>query len=247
MAAILAVAAAALAGTGAAEAANFSVNPTQIYLTRTTASALLTLRNDSQETLRFQLTAFAWSQSRSGEMTLEPTGEVVFFPALLTLKPGEERRVRVGTAQQAQATERTYRLFVEELPPLETTAGGAAVRVLTRMGIPIFVQPPDGAPRITLDGLAVHEGRLQFTVANGGSVHAVPSSIVARASDAGGAVLFERSVAGWYVLAGGRRDFEVELPADACGRASSYAVHVTFEESTISSTVAAPPGGCSAP
>ena len=88
-------------GTGSADAATFSVNPTQIFLTGKSGSALLTLRNDSSELLRFQLSAFSWQQSASGELQLGPTKDVVFFPALLSLKPGEERRVRIGSLAPA--------------------------------------------------------------------------------------------------------------------------------------------------
>jgi fimbrial chaperone protein len=83
---------------GAASAATFTVDPTQIFLSGRTGSVLLTLRNDSNETLQFQLSVFAWNQSASGEMLLEPTEDIVFFPTLLTLKPKDSRRVRVASA-----------------------------------------------------------------------------------------------------------------------------------------------------
>ena len=115
---------AALLVGASASAATFSVNPTQIYLSGRTTSALLTLRNDSTETLRFQLSAFAWNQSATGEILLEPTQDVVFFPALLTLKQGEERRIRVGSTVSPGAIEKTYRIFVEELPAAGVTRRG---------------------------------------------------------------------------------------------------------------------------
>ena len=74
---------------------------------------LLTLRNESNETLQFQLSVFAWTQSPLGQMELEPTEDVVFFPTLLTLKPKETRRVRVGSATPQDVREKTYRIFVE--------------------------------------------------------------------------------------------------------------------------------------
>src|SRR5262245_19592751 len=142
-----------------ASAATFSVNPTQIFLAGRTTSTLLTLRNDSTETLRFQLSVFEWQQGAGGEIELRPTQDVVFFPALLTLNAGEERRVRVGSTVAAGGTEKTYRIFVEELPA-ESQGDATQVRVLTKMGIPIFIRPEKESSGATLAGLGLHEGTL---------------------------------------------------------------------------------------
>jgi len=42
-----------------AAAATFTVDPTQIFLSGRSGSVLLTLRNESNETLQFQLSVFA--------------------------------------------------------------------------------------------------------------------------------------------------------------------------------------------
>ena len=137
-----------------ASASSFNVNPTQIFLTGKATSALLTIRNDSDDTLRFQLSAFAWDQSATGELLLEPTTDVVFYPALLTLAPKEERKIRVGRTAPAGNVEKTYRIFVEELPALdESGVNGAAVRMLTKMGVPIFVRPARETATATVSGL----------------------------------------------------------------------------------------------
>ena len=92
--------------TSEAVAATFTVEPTQIVLSGRKSSVLLTLKNDSAEPLRFELSVFSWSQSPSGEMSLEPTDDIVFFPALLTIAPGESRHVRVGSATSATRARR---------------------------------------------------------------------------------------------------------------------------------------------
>ena len=66
-AALLTIAVAAgLCAAAPAGAATFSVNPTQVYLEGRTTTALVTLRNDSTEVMRFQVTAFTWQQSPAG-------------------------------------------------------------------------------------------------------------------------------------------------------------------------------------
>ncbi len=236
--------AAAIGLASPADAATFNVNPTQIFLTGKNGSALLSLKNNSDQPLRFQLTAFTWNQGARGEMELEPTTDVVFFPALLSLKPGEERKVRVGGVAAGGPREKTYRIFVEELPSVEATAPGAAVKVLTKMGIPIFVRPASERTVATLDGVTAAAGHVRFTVANGGTVHVVPQDIKVRTKDAAGATLLDQAVPGWYVLAGGRREFDVELPAAACGSIASISVEAQIDGKAVTRTIAAPGGAC---
>jgi fimbrial chaperone protein len=239
------VAAALLVLTSAsgASAATFTVNPTQIFLSGRTTTALLTLRNDSEETLRFQLTAFAWQQTPSGELALTATEDVVFFPALLTLAPKEERRIRVGTTVGAAAQERTYRIFVEELPAADGTKENA-VRVLTKMGIPIFIRPAKEVATADLRELAVRDAAFYFSVHNRGTVHFVPQRVVVRALGSSGEKLAEHDAKAWYILAGGRRDFEIPLPPADCGRVASLTVDVQFETNVVKESLQTPGGTC---
>lgn len=227
---------------GAATAATFTVDPTQIHLSGRTGSVLLTLRNESDETLQFQLSVFAWGQSPTGEMQLEPTDDIVFFPTLLTLKPKETRRVRVGSATTQDAREKTYRIFVEELPPLNNNAG-SGIRVLTKMGIPIFVQPVKEVATATLSDLRQQDGTLRFTLANAGTVHVVPQSIKVRGLT-GSNTAFDRDLEGWYVLAGGRREFDMALPKNACAQVTSIVVDIQFASGKLQERLQTPTGAC---
>jgi fimbrial chaperone protein len=242
-AALLTIAVAAgLCAAAPAGAATFSVNPTQVYLEGRTTTALVTLRNDSTEVMRFQVTAFTWQQSPAGEIELAPTQDVVFFPALVALKPGEERKIRVGTTSAAAATEKTYRVFVEELPPADSVNNGSEVRVLTKMGIPIFVRPAKAAEGARVTGLALNGSAVHFALANAGNVHLVPQQVVVRGAAGDGSPLFDETVAAWYILAGGRRDFDVAIPAAACDRLATITVEAKFEGTSARETLQAPKG-----
>src|SRR5207253_10011104 len=126
----------------------------------------LTLRNDGAETVRYRVSATSWNQSSRGELQLSPTSEVLFFPALFSLRPGEERNVRVGVGTPFGLVEKTYRVFVEELPPTERPAQPSSeVRVLTRVGVPVFLQPLRAVERRSIEGLEARGGRASFRVA----------------------------------------------------------------------------------
>jgi fimbrial chaperone protein len=229
-----------LAAGPVASAATFTVDPTQIFLSNRTGSVLLTLHNESMDTLNFQLSVFSWEQSSSGEMQLRPTQDIVFYPPLLTLKPSEIRRVRVGTATSFDAREKTYRIFVEELPPPSAPKG---VRVLTKMGIPIFLRPAKEVATVTLADLGQQDGLLKFTLSNTGTVHIVPRSIKVRGL-AGSNPAFERELEGWYVLAGGRRDFATAVPKNGCEQVTSIVVDVQFESGQVQERLQTPNGAC---
>jgi fimbrial chaperone protein len=225
---------------GAASAATFTVDPTQIFIGRN-GSVLLTLRNESTETLQFQLSVFEWAQSPAGQMQLEPTEDIVFFPTLLTLKPMETRRVRVGSVTPQDVREKTYRIFVEELPPANPVGNG--IRVLTKMGIPIFVRPVKEVATATLTDLRQQDGALRFTLTNAGTVHVVPQSIKVRGLT-GSNTAFNRDLEGWYVLAGGRREFEMAFPKDACAQVTSIVVDIQFASGKLQERLQTPSGTC---
>ena len=230
----------ALCQAGQVEAARFSVNPTQVVLTPRVTSALLSLKNESNEPLRFQLSASAWDQSPTGEMILQDTEDVIFFPQLLTLGPGEERKVRVAVGDAAARVEKTYRLFVEELPSPEQPRTPGVVRVLTRMGIPVFVRPPTVQVRGELRDLAFAGGRVTFALGNSGNMHFVPEHLVLRALSAEGQPLGERQVDAWYILAGGVRRFSVDVTGISNTPVGQWLVECRVGASTLSERLAAP-------
>jgi fimbrial chaperone protein len=232
--ALLLLWAGALVGPRPARAADFTVNPIQIFLTGQTQSAILSVHNISSEPLRFQLNAFTWAQDSAGQMQLTPTSEIIFFPRLLTLAPGERRIVRVGTSAAAGPVERTYRIFVEELPPsAQQTAPAGQVRVLARMGIPIFVEAKAGRAALRLSPPALQPGRLVFELRNAGTKHAIPQLIRVQGQGAGGETLWEAEQESWYILAGDRRLYELPFPFEVCAKTKTVAVEVKTGGQTL--------------
>jgi hypothetical protein len=143
-------------------------------------------------------------------------------------------------ARRHDGREKTYRIFVEELPPAEAPKG---VRVLTKMGIPIFLRPAKQVATAQLADLRQQGGMLKFTLSNVGTVHVIPRSIKVRGL-AGTTTAFEQDVAGWYLLAGGRRDFEATLPKNGCTQVTSVIVDVQFESGQLQQALQTPNGAC---
>jgi fimbrial chaperone protein len=219
----------ALVPAGDVSASAFTVTPVRVTFDRPGSSTLLTLKNESRDTLRFQISAFAWDQSPDGEMILEPTREVLFFPALVSLDAGESRKVRIGLDTPVGSSEKTYRIFFEELPPLERPgddSAGTQVRILTKMGIPIFVSPGKREPAGGVDNLSLEHGELRFDIVNRGNVQFIAQSVAITGLDAEGQPLFEKQQGGWYVLASGSRRYQQVLTEEECARLASIVVNV---------------------
>jgi fimbrial chaperone protein len=228
-----------------AEGASLTVDPTRVTLTARTGSTLVTVRNEGSETIRVQLSAFAWSQSITGDVELQPTQDVVYFPRLFSLAPGEERKIRVGTTAAFGDVERTYRLFVEELPPLVRAPGENAVRMLTKFGIPVFLRPAAATAKAALTGVGLSGSRLTFTLQNAGNVHFVPEAVRVEALGSNGQSVFDRKMDGWYVLAGGSRLYELDVPAPQCGTVRSFQIEIRLrQDAVVRGQLDTPQGAC---
>ncbi|MEP7124648.1 MAG: fimbria/pilus periplasmic chaperone [Byssovorax sp.] len=224
-------------------AASFEVNPVRVALSSTTSSGLIAVHNLSTEPLRFQAVAYAWTQGPAGDMQLAPTDDVVVFPTMFTIKPGELRNMRIGTVTQPTATEKTYRVFVDELPPLQTQLTSTTIRVLTRMAIPVFVGLPTSKPVPRVDGLSVQQGKLAFALRNLGSAFFMARHVRVAGLATDGSTVFTHDLPAWYVLAGGLRAYDDALPDGACS-AVRLTVDVETETTAVHSSVALSPGAC---
>ncbi len=229
---------------GPAAAAEVQVNPTQVDLSPSSPSAIVTLRNGGAEPVSFEVQVRAWRQTVAGEMDLSDTEDVVAFPPVLAIAPGEERNLRVGVATPFGSIERSYRVFIQELPAPEKPGAQTHLRVLTRIGLPVFLAPRQPVVRATVEGLEVRAGRAVFTVHNRGTVHLRASSVKLAATDADGKLLLESDLQAWYLLAVGERDYQVEIPREICARVREVRVTVAWEREVVSARKAAPEGAC---
>ena len=233
-----------LGGAGVASGATFSVNPIRVVLTPRAASALVTVRNDGTEPLRFQVNVFKWDQDARGQIQLAPTEDMIVFPLMMTLQPKEERSVRVGAATPFGAVEKSYRLVIEELPPLVRSAEQANVRMLTRMGVPIFLEPPSPKAAAVLTDVALGPGGLTFTLRNTANVFFIPDAVTVKAFDEHGKEVLDRTLESWYILATGSRVFEVAVPRPLCEQVRSFTISVDVGKTPMKARLETPASAC---
>ncbi|WP_242360541.1 molecular chaperone [Anaeromyxobacter sp. SG17] len=229
---------------GAARAGDLDVTPVNVELSGGARTALMSLRNRGGAPARYQIRAFRWAQKPDGAMDLSPTRELAVFPPLLELGAGEARSLRIGTDAAPAATERTWRIFIEELPQAETAEDAARVKVLTRVGVPVFLAPAARVEHGELAFLGRDGTHVRFALRNPGTVRLRPSAVTLALVAADGARVLERSLEAWYVLAGGERVYEVAVPPEACARAASVVVSAALARGAIEARA---PGACRDP
>jgi fimbrial chaperone protein len=222
-----------------ARSATFSVDPIQIVLARGNSSESIAITNQSAQKLRLQVSGFSWNQSAGGEMKLAPTDDLVFFPQLLELDPGETKRIRVGVTADSGPMEKTYRVFMEELPSLESVIAPRQSTVTLRMkiGVPVFVKPT-GTPALSgvVRDAAASDGALSFDVVNSGNTHFAVQTVHVVGKDASGSTIVSHDLSGWYVLAGGTRRFSVPLSKNDCEALRTLAVQVRTDAVNFSNS-----------
>lgn len=226
-----------------ADSGTFQVNPIRITLSPNSSTSLLSVRNDSSEKVRFQIGVFTWDQSPQGEMVLQPTDDLIFYPTLLAVNPGDERKIRIGTANPVVTKEKSYRIFVEELPPLDKQESNG-IRILTKMGVPIFIEPAKATLQGQIDGLKVSAAELSFEIRNTGNVHFFPRNITVKATGPRGESFLERQVQSWYILAGGLREFRIAIPRAECEKIHNLTVEAELEEKTLQVKLSLPSHAC---
>ena len=222
---------------------SFEVSPIRVTFQPNESSALMTVRNEGNEKLRLQIKVMAWDQSKDGEMVLKPTDDIIFYPTLLTVEPGAQRNLRVGNKSNVMAKEQTYRIIVEELPS-NTKLQGTGVRIVTKMSIPIFIKPARAEVKNQIERIAVRGSTITFDVKNQGNVHIQPRELRVKGTAVDGTVRLEQKIPGWYILAGGQREYRVDVPKTECGKIKDLTVEVDMEPQPLKGIYTVPVGAC---
>ncbi len=215
-----------------ASAGNFKAVPIRLYLDSKTKTAVLKVTNEGEEKVTVQLEAVEWQQDENGKDIYQPSKEIIFFPKIADIEKGEEKIIRVGyEGKKADAAEKTYRLYVQELPV--SKPGEAAVKMAVRLGIPVFIKPVKEAQGRSLEGMSLSDGAVMIKVKNSGNSHLIISRLRARGLDSEGKEAFAKEAAGWYVLSGRTRTFAVDLPKEDCLKANEIKVETEIDKGML--------------
>jgi fimbrial chaperone protein len=220
-----------------AAAQEYSVSPMRIELDRSAQSAVVTLRNLGATPIDFQVVTREWTQDADGRDVYADTADLVYFPKIFTVEPNEERVVRIGAKALPAGVERTFRLFVERIPPpaKEAPKPGAQVAINVRFALPVFVRPPAPVAQGTIESAALERGTLTARLRNTGNVHLrMDEGVGLVGRDAAGAQVFATKLEDRYVLAGATKRLAAPIPRSACAQLATVEIVAAAEQLTLS-------------
>jgi len=227
-------------------AADFTILPLRVELDRANRATEVVVRNDETTPLRMQLEAMSWHQDADGKEHYEPSEGLTYFPRVLEIPPGESRIVRLGVRAAPVTREETYRLFFEQLPPPteDPAPAGARLRILLRVGVPVFVAPVQPERKAEITRLEMQGGRVRWTVANAGNVHFVADRVELVALARDGTRLYVQQFTERYFLAGVLKSLQADIPREVCAQVAALEASVAGANVDLRRRVDVEPGAC---
>lgn len=206
------------------------VSPARVFLDRNVKSTVITVVNEGDDKVTLQGKAMEWTQDPEGKDVYQETKDIVFFPRMLLMDKGAQKIIRAGVTTPALDREKTYRLFIEEIPqPRKSPADAAQLTVAVRFGVPVFVKPVKEEVKGELSGAAIAKGVVSATVKNTGNTHFRITGIALHGVDGKGKETFSTKLEGWYLLAGATRTYTAPIPEGKCADTARVEIAVSTD------------------
>ena len=213
-------------------ATQWEVAPVVLYFDQQTKSTSLTVSNHSDAQATFQVTAMRWSQDAAGKDEYAETNDLVFFPKVLIIPAREQKVIRIGIKTPATTREKTYRLFIQEIPSLKKTdqQEGVKVSILVKFGVAIYVKPVKEEIRGEFTGLTLNKGVFTATLKNLGNSHLKIINITTKGNNPKGDETFIKTDSGFNLLSGVARTISISLPNDKCAESTRLEIIATTDQ-----------------
>ena len=164
---ILAAASAVISVARAADS-GIAVNRTAILFSVGDETQSFAISDSGADIVHVQIRLFRW-HNKGTEDVYEPTQDIGFSPAIVSLAPNESQVVRMVVLAPRRPQEGSYRLFIDQLPP---PPHAGTVTLPVRFVVPVFVQGerPSSKPMLAWKA-TVRSGEATVTATNTGGAH----------------------------------------------------------------------------
>ncbi len=231
-------------GQAAVWAGEFRVTPIRLEFDGRSKSGAITVINEGQGKITLQVSASQWTQDQDGKDVYTETTDIVYFPKIMTLAGGEQRVIRAGIKGPQPLREKTYRLFIEEIPEAKKPEGNQ-ITIAIRFAPPLFVKPLAESASGVINKFELAKGVATAVVQNTGTVHATITAVTIKGHAVDGGEVFSKEIAGWYLLSGASRPYIAEIPRNICAKLGAILVNVTADKFTLTEKRNVRPEMCS--
>lgn len=228
------------------EAGNWRVSPIKLFFNAQNHTEVITVTNDGDQPLNLVISAAQWSQDQEGKDLYQPATDLIFFPKQLKVEPKRERVIRAGIRNLPATREKTYRIFIREIPEKKPDASNT-VAIAIQFGVPVFVAPPREVTKGVISDAAVSAGKVHLKVQNQGNDHFRIDMVKLQGVSASGEVVYTKELEGWYLLSGSSRAFSADIPTDACRRSDTLDIQVNADRITLNGKIDVDKAMCSVP
>jgi P pilus assembly chaperone PapD len=220
-------------------ATNIGISPTQVNLSPSNKTGMITVLNKGENPVNLQLDAKSWDMDENGKFIETDTGDFIFYPKTLTIKPHDQATIRVGyIGAEFPKAEKPYRLFVEEMPDIkqpepEKNKIKIGLTSVLRLSMPLYVVSVSDipAPQVELAGLKTEAQKLRIGVKNPTAYHVTLKKVTIKLLKAD-KVLTEKAVEPKLQRILGEHQIFVDLPVDTkklCQQADALQVQIELD------------------
>lgn len=207
---------------------DWSVAPIKLDFSGGTTTGVLTVSNESNVKISYQITAKEWTQDKDGKDVYAETSDLVFYPRLMSLEPKDQRIIRVGMNIPRGPSEKTYRLFIEDITRPPSTSGASVVFSI-RFGVPIFFKPAKEDIKGVVETLSMDKGVLTIPIRNTGNTHFMMQKVTVQGINPGNNTVFTKELPGWYILNSAIKKYTIEIPRESCQKISRINIEAKSE------------------
>jgi fimbrial chaperone protein len=205
----------------AAMAQSLSVLPVNIQMAPKQMATTLTVINQGAAETSVQIRAFVWKQVNGAEQ-LTPSDDLQVSPPIATIAPGATQVVRLVLRRAPQGSEGTYRVLVDQIPPV---AESGTVRIALRLSIPVFAQPNARTVAQVKYRVESKDGLSMLVATNDGTRHETLRDVTL--SSGQGSDMKSPANASPYILAGATRSWPIAIGATGAPPAPGSTLRLT--------------------
>ena len=226
-------------------AGKLRVLPIKLFFDQSNKADTITLVNDGEGDLKVQMRLFEWTQNELGEDKYVESSDLIFFPRITVIEPQQRKVVRVGPKELNNDLEKTYRLYIDEIPDRKKKEKeGISIGFSIRFALPIFIKAAKESVSGEIEKVYIDKEKINVTIKNTGNTHFRIKEVAIRGENKNGDEVYSSSIDGWYLLNNVSKTFSAEISNIECKKINNIDVTMAAENLNLQRRIDVGEGVC---